>query len=308
MDRRCERRSAVATSVYNAASHDRAAAVPDRRTCAGRRVSRVRRGACGGRGGARVRAEPARRPGRGGGRRGRGVGRSRWNSRSGAGRSARASSRSSSSRSSRRAARPGSRFGRRRSMEDLKARIRHVPDFPKAGILFYDVTTLLRDPRRVPPGDRQPRAAVPGSRDRTRRRASRAAGSSSAPPSPTGSAPGSCPSASWGSCPSKTVRATYDLEYGTDSLEMHRDAIEPGQRVLIVDDLLATGGTARATVGLVKELGRDRRRGRVPHRARGAERPRTSSPARSLHVVLQVLRPWRGGSQPALELTVFPRP
>ncbi len=58
-----------------------------------------------------------------------------------------------------------------------------------------------------------------------------------------------------GKLPATTVRATYDLEYGSDSLEMHKDAVEPGQRVLIVDDLLATGGTARATVGLVKQLG-----------------------------------------------------
>jgi adenine phosphoribosyltransferase len=58
-----------------------------------------------------------------------------------------------------------------------------------------------------------------------------------------------------GKQPSEKIRATYDLEYGTDSLEMHRDAIVPGQNVLVVDDLLATGGTARATVDLVKQLG-----------------------------------------------------
>jgi adenine phosphoribosyltransferase len=58
-----------------------------------------------------------------------------------------------------------------------------------------------------------------------------------------------------GKLPSERIRASYDLEYGTDSLEMHRDAIEPGQRVLIVDDLLATGGTAKATVDLVKQIG-----------------------------------------------------
>jgi adenine phosphoribosyltransferase len=58
-----------------------------------------------------------------------------------------------------------------------------------------------------------------------------------------------------GKLPAPCIRATYDLEYGTDSLEMHRDAVEKGQRVLIVDDLLATGGTARATVDLVKQLG-----------------------------------------------------
>ena len=58
-----------------------------------------------------------------------------------------------------------------------------------------------------------------------------------------------------GKLPAERVRATYNLEYGSDSLEMHRDAVQPGQRVLIVDDLLATGGTARATVDLVKQLG-----------------------------------------------------
>jgi adenine phosphoribosyltransferase len=58
-----------------------------------------------------------------------------------------------------------------------------------------------------------------------------------------------------GKLPSERIRASYDLEYGTDSLEMHRDAIDPGQRVLVVDDLLATGGTAKATVDLVKQLG-----------------------------------------------------
>jgi len=60
-----------------------------------------------------------------------------------------------------------------------------------------------------------------------------------------------------GKLPAQTVRASYDLEYGSDSLEMHRDAIEKGQKVLIVDDLLATGGTARATVDLVRQLGGD---------------------------------------------------
>jgi adenine phosphoribosyltransferase len=60
-----------------------------------------------------------------------------------------------------------------------------------------------------------------------------------------------------GKLPSRTVRVTYDLEYGSDSLEMHHDAIEAGQKVLIVDDLLATGGTARATVDLIRQLGGD---------------------------------------------------
>jgi adenine phosphoribosyltransferase len=139
-------------------------------------------------------------------------------------------------------------------MDALKARIRHVPDFPKAGILFYDVTTLLRDPEgfrmaidslALPYKDRGI-ALVVGIESRGFILGAAVADRIGA---------GFVPVRKLGKLPSKTVRATYDLEYGTDSLEMHRDAIEPGQRVLIVDDLLATGGTARATVGLVKELG-----------------------------------------------------
>ena len=139
-------------------------------------------------------------------------------------------------------------------MDALKSKIRHVPDFPKPGILFYDVTTLLRDAggfrlaidscsapyrgRGHQPGrrHREPRLHPRIGRRRSDRRGFRAGPES-------GEAAVGC------------VRATYDLEYGTDSLEMHRDAIDPGQRVLIVDDLLATGGTARATVDLVKQLG-----------------------------------------------------
>jgi adenine phosphoribosyltransferase len=139
-------------------------------------------------------------------------------------------------------------------MTDLKARIRHVPDFPKPGILFYDVTTLLRDPEgfrlaidqvAAPFGDRgitlvvgiESRGFILGAAVADRIGA------------------GFVPVRKLGKLPSECVRATYELEYGTDSLEMHRDAIDKGQRVLIVDDLLATGGTARATVDLVKQIG-----------------------------------------------------
>jgi adenine phosphoribosyltransferase len=139
-------------------------------------------------------------------------------------------------------------------METLKTRIRHVPDFPKAGILFYDVTTLLRDregfrlaietmaePHRGQPIDLvvgiESRGFILGSAVADRLRT------------------GFVPVRKVGKLPAATVRATYDLEYGSDSLEMHRDAVEPGQRVLIVDDLLATGGTSRATVNLVKQCG-----------------------------------------------------
>ena len=139
-------------------------------------------------------------------------------------------------------------------MDVLKAKIRHVPDFPKAGILFYDVTTLLRDPdgfrvaidaMAMPFAGTQidlvvgieSRGFILGAAVADRLRS------------------GFVPVRKLGKLPSKTIRASYDLEYGTDSLEMHRDAITAGQRVLIVDDLLATGGTASATLKLVKELG-----------------------------------------------------
>lgn len=139
-------------------------------------------------------------------------------------------------------------------MDALKSRIRHVPDFPKAGILFYDVTTLLRDPEgfRLAVDS----MAVPhqtGGIDLVVGIESRGfiLGAAVADRLRTGFVP----VRKLGKLPAATVRATYELEYGSDSLEMHRDAIQPGQRVLIVDDLLATGGTARATLDLVKQLG-----------------------------------------------------
>jgi adenine phosphoribosyltransferase len=139
-------------------------------------------------------------------------------------------------------------------MDALKSRIRHVPDFPKPGILFYDVTTLLRDPRGfklaidslTAPFQGKPIDVVVGIESRGFILGSAVADRIGA---------GFVPVRKLGKLPSKTIRASYALEYGTDSLEMHSDGIEPGQRVLIVDDLLATGGTARATVDLVKEVG-----------------------------------------------------
>ena len=139
-------------------------------------------------------------------------------------------------------------------MDALKTRIRHVPDFPKPGILFYDVTTLLRDPDgfrlaidsiSAPyTGSRidvvvgiESRGFILGSAVADRLRA------------------GFVPVRKIGKLPSATIRASYALEYGNDSLEMHTDGVERGQRVLVVDDLLATGGTARATVDLVRQLG-----------------------------------------------------
>jgi len=136
----------------------------------------------------------------------------------------------------------------------LKSRIRHVPDFPKAGILFYDVTTLLRDPqgfRLAIDGITAP--FTRGGIDLVVGIESRGFILGSAVADRIGA--GFVPVRKLGKLPAATVRASYALEYGTDSLEMHRDAITPGQRVLIVDDLLATGGTANAAVQLVKQLG-----------------------------------------------------
>jgi adenine phosphoribosyltransferase len=139
-------------------------------------------------------------------------------------------------------------------MEHLKQKIRHVPDFPKPGILFYDITTLLRDPV----GFREAVDAVEapykgGAIDLVVGVESRGFILGAALADRLGA--GFVPVRKVGKLPSTTVKVTYDLEYGSDSLEMHDDAIAAGQRVLVVDDLLATGGTARATVDLVRRLG-----------------------------------------------------
>src|SRR3954454_19811876 len=141
-------------------------------------------------------------------------------------------------------------------METLKTRIRHVPDFPKAGILFYDVTTLLRDAEgfrlaidsMAEPYKGQGISLVVGIESRGFILGAAVADRIGA---------GFVPVRKVGKLPYTKIRVSYDLEYGTDSLEIHSDAVEPGQKVLIVDDLLATGGTARATVDLVRKLGGD---------------------------------------------------
>lgn len=139
-------------------------------------------------------------------------------------------------------------------MEHLKEKIRHVPDFPKPGIVFYDITTLLRDPRGLkealdglsePFRDEQIDVVV-GIESR-----GFILGAAVADRLRTGFVPMRKP----GKLPARTITQSYDLEYGSDALEIHDDAIELGQRVLIVDDLLATGGTARAAVDLVKKAG-----------------------------------------------------
>ncbi|HEX5108993.1 MAG TPA: adenine phosphoribosyltransferase [Vicinamibacterales bacterium] len=137
---------------------------------------------------------------------------------------------------------------------DLKQRIRHVPDFPKAGILFYDITTLLRDPEgfRVTvdmlstPFVNKGIEVVTGIESRGFILGAAVAQRLGA---------GFIPIRKPGKLPAKSLKAAYDLEYGKDALEIHEDAVERGQRVLIVDDVLATGGTAGAAVELVKRLG-----------------------------------------------------
>ena len=139
-------------------------------------------------------------------------------------------------------------------MDSLKDKIRHVPDFPKAGILFYDITTLLQDADGLRaaidslslPFKDQGIGLVVGIESR-----GFIFGAAVADRIGAGFSPVRKP----GKLPSHTVKCTYDLEYGTDCLEIHDDAVRKGQRVLIVDDLLATGGTARAAVNLVKQLG-----------------------------------------------------
>ncbi|HEU0016298.1 MAG TPA: adenine phosphoribosyltransferase, partial [Longimicrobium sp.] len=139
-------------------------------------------------------------------------------------------------------------------MEHLKALVRDVPDFPTPGILFRDVTPLLRDPRGLA-------QVVDAFTERYRGRGIDAvAGVESrgfifGAPLALALGVGFVPIRKLGKLPADRVRREYALEYGTNTLEMHRDAVRPGERVLVVDDLLATGGTAGAAAGLVEEVG-----------------------------------------------------
>ena len=139
-------------------------------------------------------------------------------------------------------------------MTDLKALIREVPDFPKPGILFYDITTLIKDKTGL-------RGVIDGLKDHYRDTrvdtvlGIEARGFIFAPALAYAMGAGFVPVRKPKKLPAECVRVTYDLEYGTDTLEMHRDSVRPGDRVLIVDDLLATGGTASATTRMVQEAG-----------------------------------------------------
>jgi adenine phosphoribosyltransferase len=138
--------------------------------------------------------------------------------------------------------------------EFLKSRIRNVPDFPKPGILFYDITTLLRDPEGFKIAIESLSAPFAGAGiDIVVGIESRGFILGGAVADRLGS--GFCPIRKPGKLPAKTLRESFSLEYGTDAIEIHIDAIHPGQRVLVIDDVLATGGTARAAASLVKGLG-----------------------------------------------------
>ena len=139
------------------------------------------------------------------------------------------------------------------SAQSLRAKIREVPDFPKPGILFYDITTLIRDPAAfreaidlmTEPFRDSKIEIVVGMESR---------GFIFSAPMALDLGAGFVPVRKLGKLPAETISVEYELEYGTNTLEIHRDAVGPRQRVLIVDDLLATGGTVLGTIELVKRL------------------------------------------------------
>lgn len=137
---------------------------------------------------------------------------------------------------------------------DLKEHIRSVPDFPKPGILFYDISTLLAHPHAW-------QATVHRLSDSLRRHQPdlligiESRGFLVAAPLAYALCRGFAMIRKQGKLPGRTVRFTYDLEYGTDTIEIQEDAIAPGQRVIVLDDLLATGGTMQAAINLVRQRG-----------------------------------------------------
>jgi len=138
--------------------------------------------------------------------------------------------------------------------EPLKQLIRAVPDFPKPGILFYDITTLLKDKTGFAQLiDAFAQYYIDKHVDLVL--GIEARGFIFGPALAYRLNAGFVPVRKPGKLPAETVKIKYDLEYGSDQLEIHADAIQPGQRVIIVDDLLATGGTMDATIQLVKKLG-----------------------------------------------------
>lgn len=139
------------------------------------------------------------------------------------------------------------------SVEALREKIREIPDFPKPGILFYDITTLLKDPvayrdsikAMLEPYRDDKIDLVVGMESR---------GFIFSAPMAYELGAGLVPVRKLGKLPAETLSVEYALEYGSNTLEIHRDAIQPGQRVLVVDDLLATGGTVHGTIELIERL------------------------------------------------------
>ncbi|HUC91342.1 MAG TPA: adenine phosphoribosyltransferase [Paenibacillus sp.] len=137
---------------------------------------------------------------------------------------------------------------------NFKDYIRVIPDFPQPGIRFKDITTLLKDGKAY-------RAAIDAIRDGVSHleidliAGPEARGFVIGAPLALSLGVGFVPIRKSGKLPGKTVEASYDLEYGKDKLAVHTDAVQPGQRVLIADDLLATGGTIASTVNLIRQLG-----------------------------------------------------
>ena len=170
-------------------------------------------------------------------------------------------------------------------MQHLKKLIREVPDWPKPGILFYDLTTLVADPAGL-------RDVVDNLAERYRGQkidvvaGIEARGFILAPAVALRLGTGFVPIRKPKKLPWKTTRVTYELEYGSDALEIHQDAVRPGQRVLLLDDLLATGGTAAAATALLRQLG-----GEVAGAAFIVEltflKGRTKLPGLDVHALLQ---------------------
>ncbi len=136
-------------------------------------------------------------------------------------------------------------------MEDLKKLIREIPDYPKPGILFYDITTILKDPVGL-------HRAVDSLADHyVGRKIDQVVGIEArfAPMVAYRLNAGFVPVRKPKKLPAETARAAYKLEYGEDSLEIHKDAVRKEDNILIIDDLLATGGTAAAVAGLIESLG-----------------------------------------------------
>ena len=139
------------------------------------------------------------------------------------------------------------------SVESLRAEIREVQDFPKPGILFYDITTLIKKPKpfaeaidlMVAPFADKKVDVVVGMESR---------GFIFSAPMAYCLGAGVVPVRKLGKLPAETLSVEYALEYGTNTLEIHKDAISAGQRVLVVDDLLATGGTVLGTIELIRQL------------------------------------------------------